>query len=188
MNPITHALIGWTVSQRVCTNRRDMAIVTIASIIPDLDGLGVLPDFITSGSGNPTTFYSDYHHILGHNITAAVVFSIFAALCAKEKFRVGICSLILYHLHLLCDILGSKGPDGYQWPIDYFYPFYRGLDLTWSGQWQVDAMQNIGITIVFIFLAFKQARDLGFSPLIFLSEKADLAFVETIRARFPLKK
>ena len=188
MNPITHALIGWTAAQRICTTRRDTAIVTLASIIPDFDGVGGVVDLITSGSRNPTTFYSDYHHVFGHNITADVIFSILAAIFSREKIKTGVFALLIYHLHLFCDIIGSKGPDGYQWPIDFFYPFYRGFELTWSGQWEVNANQNIATTVAFLFLAFKQARDLGFSPLWYFSEKADQAFVETIRTRFPIRK
>src|SRR5437867_13326412 len=54
MHPFTQALIGWTVANVVPLSRRDRAIVMVASVIPDINGLRVLIDLATSHSTNPT--------------------------------------------------------------------------------------------------------------------------------------
>ena len=41
MNPVTHLLVGWTVANASgLEKRRDRFLVSVAGIIPDLDGLG----------------------------------------------------------------------------------------------------------------------------------------------------
>jgi inner membrane protein len=69
--------------------------------------------------------------------------------------------MLCFHLHLLCDILGSKGPDGYQWPIPYLKPFSDVWQLSWAGQWQLNAWQNIAITSVAILFILYQAFKRG---------------------------
>ena len=41
---MTHALTGWLVANGANLERRDRAIVTIASVIPDIDGAGIDAD------------------------------------------------------------------------------------------------------------------------------------------------
>ena len=60
------------------------------------------------------------------------------------------------------------------------------MQLTWSGQWPLNAWPNIVITAVLIVIAVTIARRRVFSVgNVFL--KADSAFVGVLRARFPLK-
>jgi hypothetical protein len=61
-------------------------------------------------------------------------------------------------LHLLGDLIGSRGPDGYQWPIPYFYPLMPSYELAWSGQWELSSWKNSAIGILFFFLALFIAR------------------------------
>ena len=89
-----------------------------------------------------------------------------------------------FHLHLLGDLMGSKGPDGSQWPIPYLLPFSADWQLTWSGQWELNAWQNITITALAIAAMFGIAIKKGFSPIGLISEPADSKFVATLRARF----
>ena len=46
---------------------------------------------------------------------------------------------ISFHLHLLCDLIGARGPDGDQWPIPYLKPFSNSVQLAWHGQWALNA-------------------------------------------------
>jgi hypothetical protein len=70
--------------------------------------------------------------------------------------------LVVFHLHLLGDLVGSRGPDGYQWPINYLYPFSERLELVWAGQWELYAWPNILITGFFlsatIYIAWRKSR------------------------------
>jgi inner membrane protein len=93
-------------------------------------------------------------------------------------------ALVSFHIHLAEDILGSRGPEGYQWPIPYLEPFSSSLQLMWRGQWMLNSWQNYVITLAFLLVTFWLAWYRGFSPLEMLSEKADAAFVAALRARF----
>ena len=70
--------------------------------------------------------------------------------------------------------------------IPYLLPFSKQLQLTWSGQWALNAWQNFVITAVLIAIAVALARRRGFSPLEMFSPKADSVFVGALRARFPV--
>jgi inner membrane protein len=90
-----------------------------------------------------------------------------------------------FHIHLLEDLLGSRGPEGYQWPIPYFMPFSRACELSWHYQWALNAWPNFAITILLLMLTFYLAWLRGFSPLEMVSLRADAAFVGALRERFP---
>ena len=71
--------------------------------------------------------------------------------------------------------------------IPYLLPFSNRLQLTWSGQWALNAWPNEIITAVLIGIAIWLAWRRGFSPLEMFSAKADAAFVNALRNRFPVK-
>jgi hypothetical protein len=68
VHPITHLLIGWTLAQTVPLTRRDRALATLAGVIPDIDGLGIVAEFLTHDSQHPLLWWSAYHHVLAHNV------------------------------------------------------------------------------------------------------------------------
>lgn len=134
-----HLLISWLSTVEVLKERRERVLVTLSGIAPDLDGAGIIVDTITE----TTDYYFKYHHYLGHSIFSAFFFATIAATLAKtQKSIVWLMSFLLVHVHILCDVIGSKGPDGYQWPIYYFYPLNSKYELTWTHQWELDAWQN----------------------------------------------
>lgn len=180
--------MGWAVANVVPSlTKRERAFVTWASVVPDLDGLGIIADKLTQNSSHPLSWWSEYHHVLGHNLGFALVVAAVTAIFTKRKVMMTLLVLFSFHLHLLADIVGARGPDGYQWPIPYLLPFSNHLQLTWSGQWALNAWPNIVITAVLIALALLLARRRGFSPLEMVSVKVDAAFVSALRSRFPLK-
>jgi len=183
MNPITHLLISWCAVNVVPLEKRDRAIAMVGGIIPDIDGIGALPQLLTRSSDTPLTWFSEYHHLLTHNIGTCLLGTIVAVAIAKRRLRTGAMFLLIFHLHLLCDIVGSRGPDGYQWPIPYLLPFSSAWQLTWSHQWQLNAWPNFLITIVSLGLTFWFAWKRGFSILELVSSRADRVFVETILKR-----
>ena len=91
---------------------------------------------------------------------------------------------ISFHLHLLCDLIGARGPDGYQWPIPYLKPFSNTLQLTWHGQWALNAWQNFVITGFFLLATFWIAWRYAASPLELVSQPANRALTQTLRQRF----
>jgi inner membrane protein len=185
LNPITHLLIGWGVASCVPSlDRRDRGIITVASVIPDLDGFGIVPELLTRDSSRPLLWWTEYHHLLGHNIGFAAIVAFLAAIFARRNLLVVPLTIISFHLHLLGDIVGARGPDGYQWPIPYLLPFSDAAQITWDGQWALNAWPNITLTVVLLAATFALAWERGFSPLGIVSERADRAFVATLRVRF----
>jgi hypothetical protein len=180
--------MGWAVANSAPSlSKRDRAIVTWSSVAPDLDGLGIVAEKLTQNSAHPLDWWSDYHHVLGHNLGFAIVCTIVAATFSKHRALTAALAVLSFHLHLLGDLVGARGPDGDQWPIPYLLPFSKQLQLTWSGQWALNAWQNMVITALLIGIAAVLARRRGFSPLEMFSKKADEVFVGALRARFPIR-
>lgn len=152
-----HLLFSWLSTVEFLPYRRERRIVTLAGLAPDLDGFGIIIDKIT----NTTHYYEQFHHYLGHSIVSAFLFTVIATTIANtHKWRVAVLTFFVVHLHILCDVVGSRGLDGYQWPIYYLYPFNPDLALTWTGQWLLGGWQNqviIGVLLcACLYYAIKQ--------------------------------
>jgi hypothetical protein len=52
---------------------RDRALVTIAGVIPDVDGLGIVADVLTRNSNHPVELWGKFHHVLAHNLGFALL-------------------------------------------------------------------------------------------------------------------
>jgi hypothetical protein len=188
MSPITRFLMGWAVANSAPSlDKRERAMVTWASVVPDIDGLGIVADWLTRNSSHPLNWWGDYHHILAHNLCFALIVAVVAVILAKQKAKATLLVLLSFHLHLLADLVGARGPDGEQWPIPYLLPFMKEVQLTWSGQWALNAWPNFVGTAVLVGITLILARRRGFSPLEMFSSKADAIFVSALRARFPSK-
>ena len=127
-------------------------------------------------------WFSLSHHSL-HNLVFALVIAAIASALAAQKWKTGLLALLSFHIHLFEDVLGSRGPEGYQWPIPYLAPISSNLQLVWGGQWGLNAWQNILITAVLLLITLWLAWRRGFSPLEMVSVKADAALVATLRRR-----
>lgn len=159
-------------------------MVTLAAVIPDVDGLGIAVDLATKNSSFPTELWGNYHHLIGHNLLFCLLMTIIAVFLSKRKFTTPFLVFISLHLHLLGDIVGARGPDGEQWPIPYLWPFSDSVSLVWSGQWELNAWPNFLVTIVALIITFYIAWKRGRSPLEMFSKRADLALVNAIQGRF----
>jgi hypothetical protein len=183
MSPITHFMVGWTCFGSVLGNRRDRAIVCLAGLAPDLDGVGILIDLFNQLAGLPETrFYQDWHRLYGHGITAAVAFTLLAASFAHDRGRVAIAAFLNIHLHFLCDILGSRGstPEDL-WGLYYLGPWDVTQEIVWQGQWQLVGWQNTLISIVLMGILLERACRQGYSPLGLVSQRADQVFIDVLR-------
>jgi hypothetical protein len=187
MSPVTHALLGWLVANvpREST-RRDRALITAAGVAPDLDGLGALVELATRDRENPLLWFTEYHHVIHTALFGAVLFAV-SLLLARRRWVTSLLVLASFHLHLLGDLVGARGPDGYSWPIPYLLPFSDAGQLEWSGQWGLNAWPNFLVTGLALAATLYLAWRRGFSPVGLFSERADQAFVETLRRRFPPK-
>ena len=184
MSPITHILVGWGVANAARLNRRERALVVMSGIIPDVDGLGFVAEILTRNSEQPLQWWSLYHHVLCHNIGFGLFVMIAAFALSSRRWLTAFLAMASLHLHLLGDLLGGRGPDGYQWPIPYLLPFSDEWQLTWSGQWALDAWPNFAVTGALLTLTFYLAWRRGRSPVEMVSTRANEAFVSTLRQRF----
>lgn len=179
MSPVTHALVGWLVGEAAPISRRASAWTLIAGVAPDLDGVGIVAEFATRTWDESLTWYTDYHRVLCHNLPfTAVVAGLAAAHC--RSWRAGLAVLISGHLHLLGDVLGSRGPEGRIWGV----PYLPSVDLAWAGQWELNAWPNVVLTLAALAVTFRLAWKRGYSPLGVVSAKADAGLVTALRRRF----
>lgn len=142
MSPITHGMIGWLISQPL-EKRRDRILITAASLLPDLDGIGAVIDI---------DYYSRYHHIFGHNVFFGLVLSLIAWKYGRDKIKTSIFVFVSFNSHILGDLLGS----GAAWGIPYYWPLHKTIyDFSYPFQWELDSWQNLATTaicIVFIVI------------------------------------
>jgi len=140
-------------------------------VAPDLDALSLL---------GGVAAYSEYHHVLTHNLVAGVLLSALWTALAHERRKVLALSLVAFHVHLVCDLLGS----GIDWPIVYFYPFTRHEFLTPYG-WPLASPQNgivwLAAVAATVWVGVRRGRTFAET---FLPARADGAVVEALRRVF----
>lgn len=185
MSPITHGLIGWLAANCVPGERRDRAWITAAAVVSDLDGLGLIAEVLTRNSSHPLLWWSQYHHVLGHNLIFGFAFTVAAFAACGRRGLTAVAVLAAFHSHLLGDILGGRGPDGDSWPIFYWWPFSTQVPWTFAGQWALNAWPNFVITAFALALTLRLAWRRGYSPLEFVSLRADAAVTIALRRRWP---
>ncbi len=184
MNPVSHLLTGWVVANKADLNARDRALVTLAGVAPDIDGLGFIAEILTEQTTSPLLWYSKYHHVLCHNLGFGLLLAMTTILLGVRRWMTAFLVLVVFHLHLLGDLVGSRGPDGYQWPIPYLFPFSDRWRLIWTGQWELNAWPNLLITILLLAATIYIAWQKGCSPLEMVSKRADAAFVSILRKQY----
>jgi membrane-bound metal-dependent hydrolase YbcI (DUF457 family) len=185
MSPATHFLTGWVLANSTSLGRRERALVTLAGVVPDVDGLGIIAEYLTRNSHHPLEWFSTYHHSL-HSLLFAIAVAAVSFALATQRWKTMGLVFLSFQLHLVEDLVGSRGPDGYQWPIPYLMPFSPAWDLSWRGQWPLNAWPNFAITISLLLATFYLAWVRGFSLLEMVSLKADAAFVAALRKRIPV--
>jgi hypothetical protein len=162
-----HLAISWLIGHRL-PERRDRRLVTWVGVLPDLDALSLL-----GGAGA----YSEYHHVLTHGVVAAVVVTAACTAFARQRVEVLWLSLLAFHVHLICDLLGS----GRDWPIEYFYPFSRHEFYTPYG-WPLASPQNafvwLGAVALTVWVGITRGRTFAEA---FLPARADAAVVKALR-------
>src|SRR5215831_20616196 len=111
MAPFAHLLASWIIAAKTTDNQRDCRLVTLAGILPDVDGLGLVVDMAREALGyRSSLLYSHYHHYLLHGFAGGLLIAAVLAGFARRRWRVAFLAFLVFHLHLLCDFVGSRGP------------------------------------------------------------------------------
>lgn len=185
MSPITHFIGSWLVAAATMDNPRDRRLVTLAGIIPDVDGVGAVVDVVkslTTGQELAFTYYQRFHHVWMHGWPGALLTAFLLASLGRQRLRVGIWSLVVFHLHLLCDLAGSRGPSPADlWPICYGEPLFTHPIWFWKGQWRLDGWQNQSISLVLFALMLCVATTRGYSCVEVFSRRLDAVFCGTLQ-------
>lgn len=135
----------------------------------------------------PTDYYAGLHHWLLHGAAGALVVAGALSWRAKERGKVFALTLLTFHLHLLCDVVGSRGPDPTEgiWPLYYLGPFSRESGVfIWQDQWALNGWQNVSLTVALLSWVFYLAWRHDRSPLRPWADRAHHALVDTLRTRF----
>lgn len=183
MSPGTHLLLSWTVADSFKLAPRDRKLVTWCGLLPDLDGLGIVVDLANALLGRPeTAYYHLYHHDWLHGLPAALAIPALLCLPGRQRWKVFLLGVLVVHLHLLCDLVGSRGPAPSDlWPIPYLAPLSHRWTLLWHGQWRLDGWQNLVISLALLAVVTARAIRRGYSPVSLFSERADRVFVAVLQ-------
>jgi hypothetical protein len=178
MSPETHLFASWIIGAKTTRNLRDSRLVALAGILPDADGLGLIVDVITQMRGGwQSTLYGQYHHYLLHGALGAVLIAGTLACFARDRWRVLGLALVTFHLHLLCDFVGSRGPSKYDlWPIYYLGPFTHHHEWLWTGQWSLDAWQNRYLSAGLLLCCLWMSAERGDSFVGVFNRRLDAVF------------
>src|SRR5438132_1543381 len=179
MSPVTHLFASWLVAAKTTNHPRDCRLVTLAGVLPDADGFGLLLDLGARALGNEQTwFYGRYHHYLLHGWFGGALIAIGLTCFARHRLRVALLCLVVFHLHLLCDLIGSRGPSAADlWPIFYFGPFSKDPMWLWKGQWPLDAWPNRLLSVVLFLSGLWVAVERGHSFVAVFNRRLDAVFV-----------
>ena len=186
MNPVSHFLVSWSLAESSNQDSRDKAIITWLGVAPDLDGLGGVVDIVAKFFGyQDPELYGHFHHELFHGLFAAILFPSIAMVFARNRLKSFLLGVLVIHLHLFCDLIGSRGVNMEDiWPINYLAPFSDALTLSWSGQWQINAWPNVTITIILIIFMFSRTITHGHSIVSLFNQQAHIVFVQTVQTRW----
>jgi hypothetical protein len=89
---------------------------------------------------------------------------------------------VTFHLDLVCDLLGSRGPSPADlWPICYSEPLFRQPVWFWKGQWRLDGWQNQLIFLGGFVTSLRVAVKRGYSFVEVVSQHLDIIFVGVLR-------
>jgi inner membrane protein len=183
MFPEAHLVMSWVIAAKATDNARDCRLATLAGILPDADGAGIFVDMVSAHLGHKSTnYYQLYHHFLLHGAFGAVVISTAVACFARRRLRVALLALVLVHLHILCDFIGSRGPGSEDlWPIFYLGPFTKDPMWIWRGQLPLDAWPFRILTITLFLCALWMAVPRGYSFVGVFSQRLDQKFVPVLQ-------
>lgn len=166
-------MISWVGARSIFEKRENRIAVSVSGIAPDVDGIGLLIDVGLRVFNVQTHYWGAWHHKL-HALPFCIVICCLVTVFVKaQRVLTFVIAFILFNVHVFCDLIGSKGPDGFQWPIPYFYPFKAEVSFVWSGQWALNGWQNILISAISVFAVWFFIKSKETTPLEIVSKRLD---------------
>lgn len=141
------------------------------------------PRYLRGTVRTPLLWFSEFHHQL-HTLLFSLVVVGTALIFCDARVRTSLFVLASFHLHLFCDLIGARGPDGYSWPIPYLAPFTQAHAWQWSAQWPLNGWENFVITGVLLVATIAMAVHRGHTVVELFSRRADQSVVSALRRRF----
>lgn len=162
----THIIAGWCGANLFRLTARERLFCMIMSFLPDLDGIGMIFS---------VKFYQKYHHLLGHNILAGLVISLFFALLSTRRTVCFFVYLLLFHIHILLDYLGSGPGWGfvYLWPFSNYY-----IENPWV--WPLQSWQTMVCLFLLLIWTFVIAYRHKRTPLEVIIPSLDRKLVKLL--------
>ena len=171
-----HLAISWLIGSRQ-SERRDRRLIAWAGTIPDVDAISLFWG---------VEAYVKYHHVIAHGLVAAAAIAAFCAAFARQRWKTVLLALIAFHVHLVCDLIGS-GAQGQPWPIVYWWPFSAREVFVPYG-WDLASPENAVVWLGAVALTISAALSFGRTfGEAFMSAKADAAVVRALRNLFGRK-
>lgn len=154
---VGHGQVGWFLARGARLEAQDRKLVTVAAMLPDLDGLSIL--------GGYGLYYSG-HHVWLHSVWAALGFALLAATFATRRLVVFGLSLVAVALHVVSDGFGllACAP---LWPVSNWV-FWPNDERYW-----VAAIGEVGVPALLIWAQVALARKEGISILELLPTRAE---------------
>ena len=144
---LTHVGLGWIVASLGRRSRGDRWLITLAGVLPDLDGAGILWS---------THAYASLHRAAGHGLVFAVTWTALTLWLADRRWGAAALATVSLHAHLVLDLVGTGGL-----PIRYFWPV-SDWGASYAGRWTLASWPNVVVMTVTLLgvlgIAWRSAR------------------------------
>jgi hypothetical protein len=179
VTPAAHFLASWAIANgHGPFDRRAYAVIVISGLLPDLDGLVYPIEWLTQGTAHELPWYSQYHHVVLHGWMGLLVVGVLAWTATRQFKTLVLCALA-FLTHLLCDLVGSGGPEHEIWPLVPFWPL-SPLEWSVTWQWSLDSWRNLLIALVLEVVLIMCAVRRRFTPVALLSTRWDEALLHLL--------
>jgi len=143
----THIGLSWITACLASRSVRDRWLITLAGVLPDLDGAGIVWS---------EDAYVAVHRAAGHGLVFVLVWTALTLWRANWPGRTAAFALVSFHVHLLLDLVGTGGL-----PIRYFWPFSNRA-WSYAGHWTLASWPNaavMGLTLLgVLWVAWREAE------------------------------
>ncbi len=162
MNTGAHLQFGWLIAHARPLSRTERAVITLAAIAPDLDGLTIL-------AGPTSAIFYDYHHILFHNLLSGLVYTAAVAAFFSRRLLVLLLCALSFAAHLLVDYVTAPWAMAPFWPLSKVYVNLGSRLPEWVLQYAFQFAGMILITACTAWLYLRYRR----TPLEVISPRLD---------------